>query len=124
MAIPPEPLEEILPRAVWVVEGEVKEVLSTGPAVPPTGPVVPNMTSAPTLASAQRVRLTVKRVLRGEVPGQELVVVKPPAGYAVRAGTTGPFLLDGSRPEPVILGRYGPDTYPLDEVEQAVASPG
>jgi hypothetical protein len=120
MAIPPEPLEEVLPKAVWVVEGEVKEVLSTGPPVAPTGPVRPNMTSAPTQASAQRIRLAVRRVLRGDLAAKELVVQKPPAGYAVRTGTHGAFLLDGTRPEPIILGRYGPDTYPLGEVEDAV----
>ena len=33
MALPPEPLLELLPHATWVVEAEVAEVLSTGPEV-------------------------------------------------------------------------------------------
>ena len=31
MAKPPEPIEEVLPQAVYVLDAEVSEVLSTGP---------------------------------------------------------------------------------------------
>lgn len=119
MAIPPEPLQELLPHATWVVEAEVAEVLSTGPEAPKVG-APPGWTDTGQKVAAQRVRLKVTRVLRGQ-PVQELVVDKPLASYALRAGNKGPFLLDGTQPHPVILGRYGPDSYALGKIEAALA---
>jgi len=119
MALPPEPLLELLPHATWVVEAEVAEVLSTGPEVPkisaPAG-----WTDTGQKVASQRVRLKVTRVLRGK-DVQELVVDKPLAAYALRAGNRGPFLLDGTQTYPVILGRYGPDSYALAKIEAALA---
>jgi hypothetical protein len=118
MAIPPEPLQEILPHATWVVEAEVVEVLGSGPEVPrisaPAG-----WTDTGQKVADQRVRLKVTRVLRGQEV-QELVVDKPVAAYSLRAGNKGPFLLDGTLPHPVILGRYGPDSYALAKLEAAL----
>lgn len=121
MAKPPEPIAEVLPRAAWVVEAEVAEIVAVGPPVPrvevPEGFVGHEQNVA-----SQVVRLRVLRVLRGE-PVTELEVEKPEAGYALRPGVRGPFLLDGSFPRPVILGRYGPDSYSLAKVEAALAVP-
>ena|SRR5437764_122792 len=119
MAKPPEPIEEVLPKAVLVIDGEVTEVISSGPA--------PKKVEAPAGASdtgqktaSQVVKLAVKRVLKGATVAKEIVVEKPEAGYALRAGNKGPFLLDGTRPNPIILGRYGPDSYAFTKIEAAL----
>ena len=118
MAIPPEPIEEVLPAAAWVVDAEVQEVLSVGPQ-PQKVKAEEGATSTGQKAPAQVVKLKVKRVLRGKEGVSELVVKKPEAGYALRAGNHGPFLLDGGS-EPVILGRYGPDTWSFSRLEEAL----
>ena len=117
MAIPPEPIEEVLPAAAWVVEAEVQEVIAQGPAQPKLD-APPGMTSVPQKIASQTVRLAIRRVLKGDAATRELVVEKPVGSYALRAGNKGPFLLDKSK---VILGRYGPDSYSLKMVEQALA---
>ncbi len=116
MAIPPEPLEDVLPAAVLVVDAEVAEVLSTGPKPATPANAKPGRTSVGIKAAEQRVKLTVKRVLRGE-PTTEITVTKPEAGYALRAGNKGPFLIDASS---TILGRYGPDSYSFERIEKAL----
>lgn len=117
MAKPPEPLEDVLPKAVLVVDAEVLEVLKNGP-LPPRKAAPPGATSVGNLAQAQTVRLKVKRVLRGKQV-RELVVEKPEAGYALMAGNHGPFLIDASN---TILGRYGPDSYGLGQIEAALVT--
>lgn len=119
MAIPPEPLQEILPHAAWVVEAEVTEVLSVGEP-PPKVTAPAGWTDTGQKVASQRVRLKVTRVLRGESV-QELVADKPVSAYGLRAGNKGPFLLDGTKPHPVILGRYGPDSYALARIQSALA---
>ncbi len=116
MAKPPEPLEEVLPAAVWVVDAEVTEVLSTGPATPKVQ-ASPGATSTGQKSPSQKVKLKVTRVLRGAAV-QELEVEKPEAGYSLRAGNHGPFLIDATK---VILGRYGPDSYSFERLEKALA---
>lgn len=113
MALPPEPLDEVLPAARTVVEAEVTAVRDLG-AWPRDDQGAPIESAAP--RPAQQVTLRVTRALRG-TPGAELVVTKPPAGYALHKGVRGPFLLDA---DAHILGRYGPDTYAIEEVEQAL----
>ena len=119
MAKPPEPLSEVLPLAVWVVDAEVVEVISTGPR-PPAPHVVGKQkaeaTSRGLKAPSQKVKLKVNRVLKGEAV-KELVVDKPVAGYALKAGNHGPFLIDKSK---TILGRYGPDSYNFGKLEAAI----
>lgn len=115
MAKPPEPIDEVMPRARWVVDAEVAQVLKNGP-LPPRKEAPPGATSVGHKSQAQTVKLTVKRVLRGE-PVEELVVEKPEAGYALREGNHGPFLIDESK---TILGRYGPDSYSWAKIEQAL----
>lgn len=112
MAIPPEPLERVLPKASWIVEAEVKEVLSE-PEPKASGD------GAAGLLGPQVVRLSIKRVLRGQKDTRELVVKKPEGAYRLRAGNKGPFLLDAGK-EPTILGRYGPDSYALSKIEAAL----
>ncbi len=116
MAIPPEPVQEVLPQAHWVVEAEVKEVVALGPETPKVD-VPEGATSVPQKVRAQTVRLSIQRVIKGTLSEKELVVEKPVGDYALRAGNKGPFLIDASK---VILGRYGPDSYSLATIEQAL----
>lgn len=115
MAKPPEPIEEIISHARWVVDAEVVEVLALGPH-PAKVEAKPGATSTGQKTAAQTVRLKVNRVLFGQAEG-ELVVEKPEAQYALRPGNHGPFLIDGTK---TILGRYGPDSYSFDAIEKAL----
>ncbi len=117
MALPPEPLQDVLPHTALVVDAEVTEVVSTGPSVQ-NPKARPGASSVGFKNPSQVVKLKVKRVLKGQA-GAEVVVEKPEAGYALRAGNHGPFLLDGS-PQPRILGRYGPDSYAMAKLEAAL----
>lgn len=120
MAIPPDPIQTLVPQTKLVVEAEVIEVLSTGPKPaaaakpPPAG-----TTSTGKEVASQVVKLKVGKVLFGETKATELTVVKPLGAYALRAGNKGPFLLDGATPQPNILGRYGPDSYDLPTLQKA-----
>jgi hypothetical protein len=117
MAIPPEPLPQLLARAKSVVEAKVVAILEQGT---PPKPVTEPKPSAPNLLRSQRVKLEVRRVLRGAAKLGELVVEKPESHYLLEPGNEGPFFLDASEP-PRILGRYGPDSYRLASVEAALA---
>ena len=116
MALPPERLERVLPSAVVVVVGNVSAVVDLGSwPVPSRGPPDSGHKSP-----AQQVTLKVARVLRGNVVvDAEVVVTKPEGAYAVNVGTHGAWLLDGSA---VILGRYGPDTWGIDDVVAAIVA--
>ena len=123
MAKPPEPLAEVLPLAGLIVEAIVAQVLSTGPR-----PAQPERTHPPgrlvvdtgALSPPQALVLDVMRVLRGSHAPTSITVEKPPAGYSLLPGNRGAFLLDTRTSPPTILGRYGPDTWPLSRVEKAV----
>ncbi|MCU0697639.1 MAG: hypothetical protein MUC96_14020 [Myxococcaceae bacterium] len=115
MAKPPEPLADVLPQARWVVDAEVIEVVASGPT-PPRKDAPPGSTSVGNLAAAQTVKLAVKQVLRGDSV-RELVVEKPAAGYALKPGDKGPFLVDANM---VILGRYGPDSWHPERIAAAL----
>lgn len=119
MAVPPEPIEELLPSVVVLFDGEVVEVLHSDEPMPDP-PHLPGAAGVGRKAPRQVVRLQANEVLRGELePGATVEVIKPPAGYALRVGNHGPFLLDGADP-PVILGRYGPDSYALEALRAAL----
>ena len=122
MAIPPEPIEEVIPKAALVIEAEVESVLATGPIQPkmqaPLG-----KTSTGKKAANQTVKLKVTRVHKGPAGMKEVVAEKPLAGYALKAGNKGPFLLDAGKPNPTILGRYGPDTWGLQNILDALKAP-
>lgn len=122
MALPPEPLDDVLPSATTIVVAEVVSVDDEGawPPVDKGGPI----DGAPP-RPAQRVRLKVTRTVKSGVGvparhldgGATMDAHKPPANYALRVGTRGAFLLDDAGE---ILGRYGPDTWSVEEVEAAV----
>jgi len=116
MAKPPEPIDEVMPNAAWVVEAVVKEVMATGPTPPQPTNAKPGATSVGYTSAAQTVKLTITNVLKGD-KATELVVEKPVAGYSLKAGNTGPFLIDKSK---TILGRYGPDSWNIERVKGAV----
>ena len=120
-ALPPEPVEELLPKARFVVEARVARVLYQGEKPERTsngdvaGPLPPDR--------CQVVRLDVTRVITGDDPGSSVTVVKPLAPYLLEAGqdtTDGAFIVRGGDPFPIILGRYGP--YPVAEVQAALGS--
>lgn len=116
MALPPEPIEEVMPQAALIVEAEVESVLESGPA-PRAAESAPGATSFPGRdAPQQTVKLRVTKVHKGPADTREIVARKPAAGYALRSGNKGPFLLDDSKPNPVILGRYGPDSWNLERI--------
>lgn len=117
MAQPPESIEEVLPAAKWVVEAEVIEVLESAPA---SGREAPAGSTGTTKAGRQVVKLEVKRVLRGTDVPRHITAVKPEAGYALKVGSRGPFLLDGTSTRPKILGAYGPDTWRVEAVEESL----
>jgi hypothetical protein len=118
VAIPPDPIDEVLPGAQGAVMAEVTKVVKEDAAKP--GFVDPKMTSANTLAPRQVVELKISKVLFGAwKAGASVEVVKPAAGYALRPGNKGPFLLKQSGAAVEILGSYGPDTYPEAAITQA-----
>ncbi len=124
MAIPPEPIEEVLPAAAAVIEAEVVEVLATGPAQPQVEVLRQGMTSVPQKLPSQTVKLKVTRVHRGPPELSEVVVEKPVGAYLLRAGNKGPWLLDASKPTPQILGRYGCDSWSLARITDALKAAG
>ena len=110
MAIPPDPIEEVLPHATVIVMAEVVGIDREEPGS--SSGLPSNYTSRPDKAGAQSVRLKVTRSLKGEAqPGNEFAALKPLGAYALRVGNTGPFLLKQTAAGFEILGRYGPDTY-------------
>ena len=119
MAKPPEPLDEMLPLAGLVIEARVARVVGEGPILP-RPKQEPGARPSGSMGREQTLELEVLRVLRGDVPPGILVVHKPVAPYTLVAGSTGPFLLDTDENPPEILGRYGPDSWPLARVASAV----
>lgn len=122
MALPPEPIDEVMPSADSGVLAVVTRIVEQAPqeAVAPSAD-----TSLPTAAARQRVELEVKAVLFGALAaGARVLAVKPAGGYALREGNHGPFLLGTREGEVEILGRYGPDTWAEAAVKQAAAQLG
>lgn len=107
---PAEPLEDLVEAATSIVFGSVEEVEPVEPAEQTGVPGDPH--------AAQRARLRVDEVLRGDPPAGGRVV-KPRGAYALAVGEedgehhrTGMFLLDDAEP-PVILGHLGPAVDPV-----------
>ncbi|MEW5851331.1 MAG: hypothetical protein AB2A00_21260 [Myxococcota bacterium] len=118
MAIPPEPIQELLPQATLIVEAQVSEVISTD-AFPPQPKAKPGATSVPGKTPKQVVKLKITRVIKGNASG-EITVTKPEGHYMLSVGNKGPFLLKDDQPNPVIIGRYGPDTYTVQSIEHTL----
>jgi hypothetical protein len=119
--LPPEPVEELLPKAKFVVEARVARVLYQGET--PERDTEENVAGPIPPERCQVVELDVTRRVTGADPGASTTVVKPLAPYVLKAGqsTTGTaFLVQGADPFPIILGRYGP--YPVTEVETALTA--
>src|SRR5690349_15033759 len=111
MAKPPEPLEEVFPLTSLIVDAHVVEVKSED--------AVTDEKTVP----KQVVVLEVNRVVRGKLDlakDKKLVVTKPPSAYKLRVGVKGPWLLavDKKTGERTILGRYGPDSYTFEKIDQ------
>ena len=120
MALPPEPLPDLLAKAEIVIIAEVVAIVATGPKPPPpehAAELKKGATSVGYKASAQTVKLKITRVLKGKASG-ELTVEKPEAPYTLHPGDKGPFFLAKG----VILGRYGPDTHTAEKIEKALAA--
>lgn len=112
MAIPPEPIAELLPLAGAVVLARVVKILVQDPQAP-LPEAEEGATDVDGELARQQVLLQLDEVLRGELQaGDRLEVVKPAGDYTLQPGMHGPFLLDTTEQPPVVLGRYGPDTYP------------
>lgn len=127
MAIPPDPIDHVLPECDAGVLAEVTRVLVQDPQAVLTAE--DGATDVPGDAARQVVELKVKEVLFGRLAraGALLEAIKPAGDYALAAGAHGPFLLRASEAdgEPAtILGRYGPDTYRTDEVRKAARRAG
>lgn len=120
MAIPPEPIDEILPLADAAVIAEVTRVLEQEPYRGPAAQ--PGFADLPGDAPRQVVELKVEQPLFGQVSTGLITVIKPAGDYALMAGNRGPFLLGaGNDARLVIVGRYGPDTYRRETIEAARA---
>lgn len=120
MALPPDPIEEVLPSADAAVLAHVTRVLVKDPSPAPVT-AEPGATSLPTQAPRQVVELQVDEVLFGNAkPGDVLKVIKPAGAYALTQGNKGPFLLKQEE----ILGRYGPDTYSRGYIEDTAKKLG
>ena len=119
MALPPEPLALVKVDAVAAAIGEIVAVVSTGPT-PPQREGKKGEKDIGNAAPAQELSLRVDTALHGPVvAGQTLTVTKPEGAWIASPGNKGPFLLGAPLVEggpPVILGRYGPDTWRADDV--------
>ncbi len=122
MALPPEPLATVKVDAVAAVIGEVTAVVATGP-VPPRREGQKGEKDLGNLSAAQELVLRVDTALHGAlVAGQTITVRKPEGAWSASVGNSGAFLLgapDEAGGAPVILGRYGPDTWRVDDVVAA-----
>lgn len=122
MAIPPEPIEEVIGTANGAVMAEVARVVQQDKQEPiPRHP--PGATDVPGDAARQVVELKVSAVIFGDIAkvGASIEAVKPAGAYALRAGNKGPFLLKKAAKGFEIVGRYGPDTYSEAKIRAAAA---
>src|SRR5215831_2214545 len=120
-ALPPEPVEELLPQARFVVAANVGRVLYQGDKPEPDSRR--NVAGALPPERCQVVRLDVTRVITGDDPGSSVTVVKPLAPYLLEAGQNTAdlaFVVRAGDPFPIILGRYGP--YPIADVQAALGT--
>lgn len=115
MAIPPEPLAELLAQATSVVIAEVTAIVKVGALPKKKEKTHPSMVDVGNKKPAQTVKLKVTRTLKG-MSATEPSVEKPEAAYSLAVGDKGAFFLANG----AIIGRYGPNTYPLERIESAL----
>jgi|GEM_PF-802897 len=128
MALPPEPLDELIAQASAYVRLHVQEVLFEGEPAKLQGGVISDVD----LSQPQQVlQVQVDDVVRGALPPRPgtppssgaaptaLVVTKPRAPYRLSAGLTVSVLLGEDGGNLAVLSRYGPDSYDEDEVCEA-----
>ncbi len=122
MALPPDPIEELLPQASAAVMAEVVAIVSEDPQKP-FAKLPPGTTSGNAGDVARQVvELRVDEALFGKlVAGAKLKAVKPAGAYKLLPGNKGPFLLQQGKGDAVILGRYGPDSYGRKAILEAAA---
>ncbi len=131
MAIPPEPIDSVLFDAKAVITGTVLSIAAEGPP-PPRVEAKKGFKDVGNQAAWQKLVLQIDDVLLAGLDakkGGTITVLKPEAGYALNVGNGGPFLLGapsagGGDDVPVILGRYGPDSYRLEVVVEALKRRG
>jgi hypothetical protein len=122
-ALPPLPLNTVLPHAHFAVVARVAAVLYQE-RKPPSPKRPPGFAGPIPAEACQVVRLAVQRALLGNPPAT-VIVVKPEAPYRLstsRRVHAGTFLLDTATPYPGILGNYGPDPYAPSDVAAAIAA--
>jgi len=125
MAMPPEPIDSVLFDAKAVVVGEVVAVITEGEPVAKKTPPKKDHKDVGNLAAWQKLSLRIDDVLLAGLDvkkGGSVDVLKPEGHYGLPVGAKGVFLLGAAGADglPVILGRYGPDSYRLDVVEAAL----
>ena len=124
MAIPPEPIDELLPLTDAAVIAKVTKILHQGKQDFIPNPKEEDAVDIPRDLPDQLVTLSIKKVLFGDfvTVNESFNVIKPAGDYVLREGVEGPFLIYRGKEdkEPVIAGRYGLDTYPLFVIEDAI----
>ena len=105
MALPPDPIDDVVTAARACVDAQVIAVTHTEPDAHERG-----------LFPQQRVQVRVDAVGFGDVvcnADGTVTLTKPHGPYLLRVGDRGPLLLGrvAGDAHDVILGRYGPDTY-------------
>ncbi len=124
MALPPDPIDELLPEVDACAIAVVEEILFRGKQEFVPNPEEPDTVDIPRDLPEQVAMLTIKEVLFGDLvlQGETVEVFKPPGDYVLREGVEGPFLLyqDDEDERPVIAGRYGPDSYSPSVLKSAI----
>lgn len=124
MALPPEPVDELLDYVDAGAMAVVEEILFRGKQEFVPEPDEPDTVDIPRDLPEQVLTLTIKEVLFGDLvkQGETIEVFKPPGDYVLRAGVEGPFLLfkEEEDERPVIAGRYGPDNYSPNVLKTAI----
>ncbi len=125
VALPPEPIKDLLHQADLVVLATVAEVSDDGPRLPVRQDHgVLNAGPIPAEPS-QSVTLSVDRVLHGRTSETSLRVRKPVAPYLLRTGDrqeARAYFLTSRDSGLLILGLYGPGGYGIDEVLAELAA--
>ena len=128
MALPPEPIDQILPLAHAGVLAKVTKIIRQEKQSFIPQPSDPDMVDIPRELPLQIVQLQIQETLFGDLGnvGTTIEVLKPAGEYVLREGVEGPFLLQRfvEHSSPQILGMYGPDSYSLKVIRAAMTKHG